>query len=137
LFNRKEAQKSAWSVIVWWEARRIFYNLILGVTGILTIAVCFGSAAIGEHYIGIPIGLPGSPLFALFGIAAFVIMANVCYTGGWIAELVARKIWKDQADNFGKIVFFLGLSFSVLLTLVPSVIVIGSLIIQLILGETA
>ena len=136
IFNRTESQQSSWNVIAWWESRRVFYNLIVGSTGVFTTVVCFVSALIGEHYIGIPIGLPDPPLLVILGIATYAIMANVCYTGGWIAELIARQFLGPQAAHFGKIAFFLGLCFSVLLTLVPSGIVVGTLLIQLIIKRT-
>jgi hypothetical protein len=57
----------------------------------------------------------------VFGVFAYGIMANICYTGGWISELVAKYVWKEQAENLGKIAFALGIIFSVLLTLLPVV----------------
>ena len=61
----------------------------------------------------------GSPILAVFGVFAYGIMANICYTGGWITELVAKYVWKDQAENLGKITFTLGIVFSVIITLLP------------------
>jgi hypothetical protein len=46
-------------------------------------------------------------------------MANICYTGGWIAELLVQQVWPGEGKTFGKISFFLGLIFSIMLTLVP------------------
>ncbi len=68
-------------------------------------------------------GVPDPPLFALFAVVIYGIMANVCFTGGWLAELVLRKIWLREADRFATLSFSLGLLFSVLLTLAPGIVV--------------
>lgn len=56
--------------------------------------------------------------FNLYGIAA-----NVFFIGGWLAELIVRKIWPLEADRFATLSFFLGLIFSVALTLTPAIVV--------------
>lgn len=122
-FARSTNTLDAWHTIAWWEARRIPYNLIVGMTGVLSGALCFVTGMLCEHFLGEPIGIPDPPLFALLAVAAYGLMANLCYTGGWVAELLVRKLWPEQANTFGKISFFLGLNFSILLTLVPSIVV--------------
>lgn len=122
-FSRKEPNLGVWETITWWEARRIPYNLFVGTTGIITCAVCFVTALVCDHFIGDPIGLPNPPGVALFGILAYGIMANVCFTGGWVAELIVQKVWPEEGHAFGKISFFLGLIFSILLTLFPGALV--------------
>lgn len=118
-FSRNVTNPGVWQTIGWWEVRRVPYNLLVGAAGVITCAVCFVTALVCEHFLGDPIGLPDPPIFAFFGILAYGIMANVCYTGGWIAELMVQKLWPGQSDSFGRISFFLGLIFSIVLTLVP------------------
>ena len=67
--------------------------------------------------------MPGSPLFAVIGIVLYGIMANVCFTGGWITELFLRRFSPREADRFATTSFFCGVIFSVLLTLAPAVLV--------------
>jgi len=57
-----------------------------------------------------------------------VIMANVCFTGGWILELLSRRLWGPRAEAFGEIAFTWGTLCSVLLTLTPAAltVVIGT-----------
>jgi hypothetical protein len=43
--------------------------------------------------------------------------SNICYTGGWIAELVARKLWQEKVTFFGPVAFSLGLIFTALVCL--------------------
>lgn len=68
-------------------------------------------------------GLPGSPLVAMFGVIIYGVLANVCFTGGWVAELIVQKAWPQEADRFASTSFALGLVFSVLLTLIPAILV--------------
>jgi hypothetical protein len=120
LFQRPEHLKTTSQIILWWEFRRVPFNLIVGATGILTCALLLGEETLAEKKFGNVIEA-GSPIFAVLGIFAYGIMANICYTGGWISELVAKYLWKEQAQNLGKITFALGIIFSVLLTLSPVV----------------
>jgi hypothetical protein len=70
-------------------------------------------------------GLPNPPLFVFLWIFIYGIAANICYTGGWIAELIVRKLWVREADRFATLTFATGLMFSVVLTIAPA-LVIGS-----------
>jgi hypothetical protein len=114
---------TARDAIGWWEARRIPYNLVVGSAGIFT-CIIMGIVATGNFFLlNSDFGLPDPPLFALFGVVIYGITANVCFTGGWLAELVLRKIWPGEADRFATLTFSVGLVFSVLLTLAPGIVV--------------
>jgi hypothetical protein len=73
-----------------------------------------------ERIGGVPIGLPDPPILAVIGVIAFGITANVCYTGGWIVELLVAKLWRVESTRFGPIAFTLGTALSVLLALAPA-----------------
>lgn len=116
-FSRDVVNPNVWQTIGWWEVRRVPYNLLVGIAGVITGAVCFITALACEHFLGEPIGAPNA--FTFFVVLAYGITANVCYTAGWIAELIVQKLWPEEGKAFGKISFFLGLIFSILLTLAP------------------
>jgi magnesium-transporting ATPase (P-type) len=134
LFARKEEEPNLVAVIKWWELRRIPYNLIVGGLGVFTFVVTLLVAAIASDKFGEPLGLPDPPIVAVFAVVFYAVMANVCYTGGWIIELVVRSLWKERAGDFGQISFTLGILFSALLTLAPAVVFTAFLIFRLILG---
>ena len=114
---------SARDAIGWWEARRIPFNLIVGSAGILT-CTFVGVVGLGSEVLfDSEFGLPNPPLFALIGIIIYGLLANLSFSGGWLAELVIRKIWPTEADRFATISFSLGVIFSVLLTLAPAALV--------------
>ena len=123
LFRRDVSITSTRAVIGWWETRRIPYNLIVGSAGILT---CIAIAIVGMGsyiFFNSDFGLPDPPLFAIFGVILYGILANVCFTGGWVAELIVQRIWPEEANRFATTSFSLGLILSVLLTLTPAILV--------------
>jgi hypothetical protein len=126
LFRRDVPITCAWDIVGWWETRRVPYNLIVGGTGILTCIVVAIFVAGSILFFDADFG---SPLSGLVGILIYGVMANICFTFGWVAELVVRKAWPRQADRFATESFSLGLGVSVLLTLTPAVlaVVIGVL----------
>lgn len=120
LFRRTRRPRNNWDVIVWWEARRIPYNAIVGTAGVVTGLLLLTNAFVAERVIGEPIGLPDPPLFAVIGAILYGVMANVCFTGGWIVELLRHRFRKQPADSFGEAAFTNGTIFAVLLTLLPA-----------------
>jgi hypothetical protein len=124
LFTRQPGPLRARAVVLWWEARRAPYNVIVGMVGLMTSAVMVTIAFVCESRGGAPIGLPDPPAFALVGVLLYGILANVCYTGGWITELLVAKLWAVDTARFGPIAFILGTGFSVLVTLAPAGLVV-------------
>jgi hypothetical protein len=124
-FDRIQPLASAWQIIGWWESRRVPYNLIVGATGVLTCSVFFLIAVLADYFFHSDFGLPDPPLFGIFAVIAYGVMANVCYTGGWLAEIIVLKIWPEDGKGFGKISFALGLLFSIGLTLLPAVFIVA------------
>ena len=114
--------ETPWQIILWWEKRRLPYNLIVGATGLLVCVLLFAIAAFSERQFGEPIGIPDPPLFGVIAILLYGVAANFCYTGGWLAELLVEGIWKESAKNLGQNAFVFGLLFSVALTLLPVII---------------
>ena len=135
-FRRASGTNSTWQIVVWWEARRIPYNLLIGVVGIVSFLLVIASAIVWEKFLRAPMEmLPDSPLFGFLVTATvYGIMANVCYTGGWIAEIAAMTLWKEDAQHFGPICFMLGVIFSVVLTLFPGIVIVIILLINLARG---
>jgi hypothetical protein len=123
LCRRELPVNSTRDTIGWWEARRIPFNLIVGSAGILTCVVVGIVGLASEVLFHSEFGLPNPPLFVLFGVIIYGILANACYTGGWVTELIVRRMWPREADRFATLSFSLGIIFSVLVTLVPAVLV--------------
>lgn len=121
LFRRDRPLEQSRDVIAWWESRRIPYNLIVGTTGILSSLVTLITAFVTGHVVGDGFG---SPLFVVFAVIIYGVMANICFTGGWLLELLSRRLWGTRAEAFGEIAFTWGTLCSVLLTLVPAAVIV-------------
>lgn len=103
-----EGERSALNVVAWWESRRMVFNLVVGVCGLPTLMLMFLM-----HF---PLG------FLIGGTIAYALVANACYTLGWMAELVTRVCFAEKSRHMGPMLLTLGLVFSVTITLACAVI---------------
>src|SRR5271166_2687233 len=96
-------------IVRWWEGRRIRYNLLVGAVGFVTwwLVLLAGSAAVK----------PGvdfeEPIAMLIGPIFYGILANLCFTFGWIVDTVFYR------GSPRKILFKGGLIFSLVVTSLP------------------
>jgi hypothetical protein len=111
-------------VVAWWELRRLPYNVIVGVTSLLTLVVFFAVAWGCELSGGLPLGQPKPPLLVIIAIAAYWIVTNVFYTFGWILELLVARVWHVSTPVFGPIVFTMFTAISLVVTLIPAGLII-------------
>jgi hypothetical protein len=96
-------------IILWWEARRFYYNVI-----ILAWAFLWGLVTqISKRRDWV-----SSPLFILTYFFSVQVPANIFYTGGWIADLIVKRILGLTSPGFGPWAFGLGTVFSFLFILV-------------------
>lgn len=123
LFQREPGISGPWQTIGWWEARRIAFNLIVGIVGILTVATGILAISVTNAYLTTPLQRPDPPLF--FFAAIYAVVANLFYTGGWMAELVFGRLWPTAQGNLGVLSFRLGILFSMLVTLLPAVMAVA------------
>lgn len=100
--------------IVWWEVRRILFNLVLLAAGLVTLAMIFFVLT------WIPKSTDG--IQSLFAIFLYVISANVIYTLGWISELAWSRGGAALTVQARPKVFRIGLIFSAGITLLPAVL---------------
>ena len=75
-------------------ALRVPYNLIVGATGLATGTIMLITGFVAEIFLGEPVGIPDPPLFVIFAFVFYAIMANICFTGGWVIELAVHRIWE-------------------------------------------
>lgn len=104
-------------VIGWWEARRGGYNLAVGATGLFTLTAVHLIARIPPASIPIP----WEP--TVFIPLVYGFLANVFYTGGWMAELWIRNTLGREMEPVGPTLFRYGFAFSIGLTLFPVAVI--------------
>jgi hypothetical protein len=115
LSDAPEEPRSSLEVILWWEVRRIPYNLIVGMVGIVSLIFFF-------QFIHLAHGLkPGEDAIEPMALIAAPFALNIAYTAGWAGELHLRLLWRIRSPAIGPALLILGLSFSLLLVLLPSV----------------
>lgn len=110
LFPVADLRRSPATLFAWWESRRPTYNLVVGGTGIVTLAVLQAMSWLPPH---VRFDAPLS-LVVIYGICA-----NICYTFGFAFESLLQRMWGDDIAPVGPTLFRHGLVFSVGLTLVP------------------
>lgn len=113
-----QERPSRWSVIGWWELRRIPFNISLAVAGMGSLIAIYSVSApyipAGEDFIEPVL------LYALVGL--YAIGANAGYTFGWISELVWSGGDPSRTRPFRARAYYLGLAGSIVLTLAPAFI---------------
>src|ERR1700735_5302623 len=105
--SASEADMTVGQVIRWWELRRLLYNVVLLAVGLVAISGM-------EWLMGrvVPMGEDAiEPMTLVLGVAVYGVMANLCYTLGWIVELWGRKSDPATARERGQWMFRAGLLF--------------------------
>ena len=110
LFPPADQRRTTLSLFTWWESRRLMFNAVVGGTGLFTLLVVYLISFIPPSA---RIPIDWRP------IAAYAVLANICYTFGWGVEALAQRVWGDKCPKFGPALFRQGVAFSVGLTLLP------------------
>jgi hypothetical protein len=106
-------RRTTGSIVAWWESRRPTYNLIVGSAGVITIGVIKLISVLPPH---LALPLDWRP------VVAYGVLANVCYSFGWVLEAGAQRLWGDRVRPLGPPLFRQGVAFSVGLTMLPIVL---------------
>jgi hypothetical protein len=110
----------------------------VAVAGTITVVLTICCGIISEPLVGEAIGIPDPPIFMFVGIIVYGFLVNVCYTGGWIAELLLARVKPDIDTNaFGVRAFRIGVRFSIALTLLPAALSWAVFIFSLVTGRHA
>lgn len=111
LFSPLYYPRSKWAILRWWESRRIFYNLVVGAAGVVTLTATFLFTALPPY----PGNLRGIGLVVLL----YGVMANVFYTFGAPLDLFLRRVLRDRGGPVAQALFRYGVAFAIGLTLLP------------------
>ena len=104
--------ESRWTVVRWWESRRLAYNVAVGSAGFFSLAVIWFFSALP------PVALHGGGPPWQFPIV-YGIIANIFYSFGAVADLAARRLGGRDFAPVGPTIFRNGFVFSIGLTLLP------------------
>lgn len=108
--------RAPWDAIVWWEIRRIPFNLAIGLVGFATSLTIVGVGDLlvkpGEDFV--------EPMLLIVGGVVYGLAANAFYTLGWVSELLWTRGDTSKTAAIRSRIFWLGLSASAGLTLLPA-----------------
>src|SRR5512133_284025 len=94
MFGTPREPVTFWRVVLWWELRRIPFNVIIGTYGLVCLIVFFWAIQTSGHLQpGEDAVEPIALLFAPFGI-------NILYTLGSLAELGMRLRYPALSARF-------------------------------------
>lgn len=108
------ARRDARSILAWWERRRLPFNLAVGAAGAASTGLVMVLLRLPPY--GLALGAPWQPI-VIFGV-----MANVCYCFGPSIELALERLGRGRLLPVGPTLFRMGLTFSVGLALLPSLL---------------
>ncbi|HEX8392564.1 MAG TPA: hypothetical protein VF665_09440 [Longimicrobium sp.] len=128
LYPVPDMRRTPLSTVRWWESRRLTFNRAVRSAGLVTLAVTSVFFALPPHSSVMPLSM------MLTGSVVYGVMANACYTLGWMAELLARRVWGRGAPDLGPLLFRQGLIFSVGLTLLPILLAVMSWVARIVVA---
>lgn len=108
------ARRRVGGIVKWWESRRLQYNAIVGTTGLVSLGTFSILTSLPPYSHGVP--------FFWQPIVAFGVLANICYFLGPTAEIAIEKISGGKILPTGPVLYRMGLTFSVGLTLLPTLL---------------
>ena len=111
LLQVKTEERSFFQIIIWWELRRILYNIIVLFAGILSIIIMLTVASGRVHL------EPGEDFYEPIMIPIFAFLCNMCYTLGWLTEIFIKC-----SLIYGPKMFKRGLYFSLFWVFLPTAI---------------
>ena len=131
LFPAPAEVRNTVGIFRWWESRRLTFNVVVGATGLVTLAALEVLARLPPFSttLRLPMLLPG--------VVVYGVLANLFYSFGFLTEAVMQRAWRDETPRVGPPLFRQGLIFSVGLTLLPiAVMAIGkvAMLVKWILG---
>jgi len=115
LFQVPEGKHSLIGIILWWEARRIPVNFIVGSVGLISLVIFYIAIGSSGHL------EPGEDAVEPMALFVAPILFNIAYTGGWLAEIALRIFWRDSQPLIGPILLKVGITFSLFVVLLPSI----------------
>jgi len=116
IFSTPPEPRSTRGIIAWWELRRILYNALMLVVGVVSLIVFF----VAIDAAGLPPGEDAiEPMLLIVGVPFIAIAANVCYTLGWLVELAVRATGY-KSRSLAPELFAIGTAFSIFVLSLPA-----------------
>src|SRR5262249_4022552 len=125
LFSHSDTPDRWWKVVLWWEIRRIPFNVFCAVYGAFCLAIFFVSILTSGHL------QPGEDAVEPIALIFAPVVANILYTSGWVVGLAVRSTAPNVSQKVGLLLFKLGLAFSFVVISLPALTWGGFRLLQL------
>lgn len=109
-----EGPRTTASVILWWELRRVPYNIVVGILGVISFVAYFFFISNAD------VLTPGEDAIEPIALLAAPFLVNIAYTAGWVVELVYRSHTGRKDTEIGPNLWLAGMAFSILAVFFPS-----------------
>lgn len=119
------AERTVGGIVKWWEKRRLAYNAVIAGCGTGTIFMAL-----------LTLNPLSEVVQALPAILPFAVMANLCYTLGWMVESALHKIWGRSLRPVGPALFRAGLTLGVgVAFVIPTIMLMVAFVVRLVTGS--
>ena len=124
-FSKPTGPQTARMIIGWWELRRFYYNVIifaaiLLISLVLPVFLKVNAISSASTYLG-SLGYHVVLSFLLLQVPA-----NIWYTGGWVADLLIKKVLHLTALGFGPWAQGIGIAFSLIFVVYMMGVTLGA-----------
>ena len=115
LFSARSETTPWWRIVVWWEARRIPYNFLVGIVAFPCLILFYLFVYLADEL------QPGEDALEPMALFAAPVLVNAAYTAGWIVELLLRALLGRMPPATGPALLKLGLALSLVCIATPPI----------------
>ena len=119
LFDEPPTPVTPWRAFVWWEKRRIPFNVVVGAYGVICLLILFAAVGSSGHR------EPGEDVVEPLLLLLAPVGINALYTLGWLVEVPLRLVSRDIESEFGPLLLRLGLSLGFIFMAIPAALWVG------------
>lgn len=113
-FDPPELPVAPSEAVLWWENRRIPFNIFIGGYGACCLGIFLVSISTSGHL------QPGQDAVEPLGLMAAPFAVNILYTLGWLVEAPFRVFSPNSRAWLGPVLLKLGLAFGAFLISLPA-----------------
>ena len=120
------AERTVGKIVRWWEKRRLAYNAVLAGCGTGTLLMALLTLNAPSEVLRALV-VPGVPI---------MVMANLCYTLGWMTEGLLHRMWGRGLRPVGPALFRAGLTLAVGIGfIIPTIMLMIAFVVRLVTGQ--
>lgn len=116
LLTVSDESRSVLNIITWWEIRRIVYNIVGGIAGLISLVLFLYFVS---HSGKVP---PGEQILNPMVLLFLFVFLNLAYSAGAFVEVVLKLVAKSEHKKIGPLFFILGQLVALFFIFLPTVV---------------